>query len=139
MCAAVGRRVHFVKSKTTQSPHSPHSDSGHDSGGEGSSRGRTRGTALKPTWRDSSQERDGNTEFDRIDQNGDGVITRGEFRQSYSDRKEAEQAFDQMDKNGNGVISKVIDMPVPISLAQLLIFVCSAGRIQCCCAQTGGC
>ena len=110
VCAPVGRRVHFVKSKRTQSPRSPcspHNDGGHDSGGEGSSRGRTHSTAHKPTWRDSSQERDGNTEFDRIDQNGDGVITRGEFRQSYSDRKEAEQAFDQMDKNGNGVISKV--------------------------------
>jgi len=49
-------------------------------------------------------------EFDRMDRNGDGVVTEAEFKRDARRRGmtsyEAEREFDRMDRNGDGVITE---------------------------------
>ena len=66
----------------------------------------------------SPQGREAEREFDRLDRNGDGVISEREFQRDYRDgqvgspyggrtsRREAERDFDRLDRNGDGVISE---------------------------------
>eukprot|EP00658_Telonema_sp_P-2_P084076 TRINITY_DN9239_c0_g1_i1.p1 TRINITY_DN9239_c0_g1~~TRINITY_DN9239_c0_g1_i1.p1 ORF type:complete len:751 (-),score=161.88 TRINITY_DN9239_c0_g1_i1:92-2290(-) len=52
----------------------------------------------------------GSREFERMDRNGDGVVTEREFKQAVRQKGmsnyEAEREFDRMDRNGDGVIDQ---------------------------------
>jgi Ca2+-binding EF-hand superfamily protein len=55
------------------------------------------------------QSPDRKTMFIRIDQNGDGVVTRQEFMASPNAQRNPDQApqvFRRMDRNGNGTLSR---------------------------------